>query len=137
MKDILNSSRIYAQLIRYFGVALIGLAIDFSTVIFAKEVLNLHYLVAVCCGFILGLIVIYVLSNLVVFGKPKSSARTAFLLFGLIGLVGLGILNLLMWLLTGQLGVNYIIAKVVATIFVFSWNFIARRALYDNSPQAP
>jgi putative flippase GtrA len=129
LDKILRTSK---QLIKYGFVAVVGLVVDFGAVIFAKEVLNFHYLVAVCLGFILGLILTYILSNRYVFGQPKGSHRKIFILFGIIGLGGLAILNLLVWLLTSKLGINYIISKALATIFVFMWNFFARRALYHD-----
>lgn len=131
LDDLLRSSRTHAQFIRYFLIAAIGLVFDFATVIFTKEVLHFYYLIAACSGFVLGLIITYVLSNKLVFGKPKDSTSKAFLLFGIIGLVGLGILNLLMWIFTSELGVNYIASKALATVVVFIWNFFARRTLYD------
>lgn len=131
LKALLTSSNTHAQLIRYFVVAAGGLIVDFGTVIFTKEILNFHYLLAVCCGFLLGLVVTYLLSNRFVFGTPRSSQKKAFLLFSLIGLVGLGLLNILMFLMTGLAGINYIVAKVLATGVVFAWNFIARKTLYD------
>lgn len=138
LKDLLSSNKTHAQFIRYFFVAGIGLVVDFSTVIFTKEILNFNYLVAACSGFILGLIVTYFLSNLVVFGKPKGNQAKVFILFALVGVVGLGILSLLMWLFTGKLGFNYIVSKAIATIAVFIWNFFARKSLYkDNAKDLP
>lgn len=131
MHSLLTSSKTHAQFARYFMAAGIGLVIDFAGVIIAKEVFGLHYLLAVCTGFTLGLAVTYFLSNKFVFGKPKDKTEKAFLLFGLIGIVGLGILNIIVWLLTGQFGVNYIVSKCIATIAVFLWNFFARKTLYD------
>jgi putative flippase GtrA len=46
---------------------------------------------------------------------------------------GLIILNVLVWLLTGKLGLNYILSKTIATVFVFLWNFYARNKLYQES----
>lgn len=132
INDLVRSSKTHAQFIRYFFVAGVGLVIDFSAVIFSKEVLGLYYLIATSIGFILGLIVTYTLSNKYVFGTPKDDPWKAFLLFGIIGLVGLGILSLAMWVLTGMLGLNYILSKALATIVVFVWNFFARKTLYDN-----
>lgn len=122
---------------RYAFVAGIGLIVDFSAVIFTKQVLHFHYLIAACSGFILGLIVTYFLSNLAVFGKPRGNQLQLFTLFALIGVVGLGILNLLMWLLTGGLGLNYIVSKALATIAVFMWNFFARKRLYRDAEELP
>lgn len=123
---------------RYAFVAGLGLMVDFGTVIFAKQLLGLHYLVAACAGFLLGLIVTYILSNSLVFGQPKGDKRKLFILFALIGLVGLGILNLIMWALTGGIGLNYIVSKALATVVVFMWNFFARKSLYkEDAKQLP
>lgn len=137
IRTITRGKQTHAQLIRYAFVAAFGLVIDFGTVIFTKQVLNFHYLVAACCGFILGLIVTYVLSNKIVFGAPKGNTRRLFLLFALIGIVGLGLLNLLMWIMTGGLGINYIVSKALATIVVFAWNFFARKSLYTDAEELP
>lgn len=121
------------QISKYFGVALVGLLFDFSTLIFLREVLNIHYLLAAMGGFITGLVVVYFLSNKLVFTNPKiKSSSIQFLLFAIIGLIGLGILTLLMWLFTDIFGINYIVSKVFSTVFVYCWNFFARRALYHN-----
>ncbi len=121
------------QFMRYFGAALIGFGVDFSTLIALKELLGLHYLIAATGGFLAGLIVVFILSNRYVFGESKIKSKSfAFGLFTLIGLVGLLVLNVLMWFLTDMIHFNYIVSKVVATIFVYAWNFFARRTLYHN-----
>lgn len=133
--SLLHGSSTFAQMFRYGFVAGFGLVVDFGTVIFTGEVLGFHYLLAATSGFLLGLIVTYYLSNKLVFGQPKGDKRKVFILFAVIGLIGLIILNLLMWLLTGGLGINYIISKALATIVVFMWNFFARKALYKAEPE--
>jgi putative flippase GtrA len=134
INTLLHGTSTFAQMFRYGFVAGFGLVVDFGTVIFTKQVLHFHYLIAACCGFLLGLVVTYTLSNVLVFGKPKGDQRKLFILFGVIGLVGLGILNLLMWIMTGWFGVNYILSKALATIVVFMWNFFARKTLYKDEP---
>lgn len=126
--------KISVQFIRYFGVALIGYLFDFGTMIFMHEILHLNYLLAAASGFTIGLVVLYFLSNRYVFGKSKIKSKyTEFGIFTLIGIVGLGVLTLLMWILTDKMKVNYIISKVIATIFVYAWNFFARRTMYHES----
>lgn len=137
IRKLLRSGSTHAQMFRYAFVASFGLIVDFGTIIFTKQVLGLHYLLAACAGFVLGLIVTYALSNLVVFGKPKGDKRKLFIIFALIGVVGLGILNLLMWAMTGLLGINYIVSKALATIVVFMWNFFARKSLYRDAEELP
>ena len=121
------------QFVKYFGVALIGYVADFGSLILLTELFNVHYLVAASVGFIMGLIVIYILSNRFVFGKSKIEKKyVEFIIFAGIGLVGLGLLNILMWVFTEGLGVYYIMSKIIATVFVYMWNFFARRAIYHD-----
>lgn len=135
---LLHSPSTHAQFIRYAFVAGIGLVADFGTVIFTKQVLGFHYLIAAVCGFTVGLVITYILSNKAVFGAPKGDRRKLFILFALVGIVGLGILSVLMWILTGGLGINYIFSKALATIAVFLWNFFARKSLYkDQAKELP
>lgn len=129
----MRSKNFIYQITKYFGAALIGYAVDFGTLIVLTEVFRVYYLISATAGFILGLIVVYVISNKYVFGESKIKSKTnEFLLFGLIGLIGLAILNLLMWSLTSGLHVNYIVSKLLATVIVYAWNFFARRSLYHS-----
>lgn len=123
----------FFQFFRYFGAALVGYIFDFGGLIFLKEILGLHYLVAATLSFILGLVIVYILSNRYVFGESKIKSRsTEFGLFALIGVIGLLILNSLMWVFTDILAFSYVLSKIVATIFVYVWNFLARRTLYNG-----
>lgn len=125
--------RLMIQTLQYFWVALVGLVVDFGTLVLLTELFHVNYLVSAICGFIGGLVVNFFLSERYVFRDPKlRSGWTRFGLFGVIGLLGLGLLTLLMWLQVDVLGWNYIVAKVAATVFVYAWNFIARRAMYRS-----
>ncbi len=126
---------ITTQFVRYLWVAFVGLGFDFATLVFLREIVGTHYLVAAAGGFVVGLAVNYLLSIRYVFKNPKIKSHAMnFGIFGLIGLIGLGILTLLMWAFTDGLTFNYIVSKVVATFFVYIWNFFARRSLYHNEP---
>lgn len=130
----ITKSRLTKEFARYFGAALIGYGVDFGTLILLHELLGMHYLIAATLGFASGLFVLYVISNKYVFGGSKIKSKSAeFSLFALIGLIGLAILNVLMWLLTDKLAINYIVSKLVATVVVYVWNFFARRSLYHDS----
>lgn len=110
-----------------------GYSIDFGTLVFLKEIIGFHYLIAATLGFIFGLAAVYVLSTRYVFGESKIKSRSAeFGLFALIGVVGLLLLNALMWIFTDLFLFNYLLSKIIATIFVYVWNFFARRSLYHD-----
>jgi len=126
-------AKLIRQFVRYFGVALVGLAVDFGTLVLLHEVAGVYYLYAAIAGFVAGLIVNYTLSSRYVFKDSKLSSRwMEFVSFGMIGLVGLGLLSASMWLLTDVMHVHYILSKVLATVVVFIWNFVGRKALYHN-----
>lgn len=121
------------QFIKYFGVALVGLVVDFGMLIVLHDVFHVHYLLAAAGGFVAGLAVNYALSSKYVFKNSKLKSRTLeFALFGVVGLIGLGLLSLSMWLLVSVLGIQYLIAKCLATIVVYIWNFVGRKALYND-----
>lgn len=121
------------QFVKYFGVALVGLVVDFGTLVFLHDVAHVHYLVAAAGGFIAGLAVNYALSSKYVFKNSKLKSRTLeFVMFGVVGLIGLGVLSLSMWLLVSVLSVQYLLAKCLATVVVYIWNFVGRKALYND-----
>lgn len=121
------------QFAYYLFAAGFGYIVDFGTLYVLHDFFGIHYLVAAASGFILGLIVVYILSNLFVFGDSKIKSKSLEIgLFAFVGIVGLGILSLLMYLLTDIAGINYLIAKILATVVVYMWNFFARRSLYHN-----
>lgn len=128
-----KSRKLFAQFTKYFGVALVGYFFDLGLLILLHELFSVYYLIAASISFVVGLIVVYVLSNRYVFGESKISSKTGeFGLFALIGIMGLIILNVLMWFFSDILAINYIISKLIATVFVYAWNFFARRSLYHN-----
>ena len=53
--------------------------------------------------------------------------KREFLLFAGIGVLGLGLNELGLWILSGGMGLDYRIAKLLTTGVVFAWNFIARK----------
>lgn len=121
------------QSAKYIAVAAIGYVFDVGILIFLYEFAHVHYALAITGGFIVGLITQYVLSDKFVFGKSKIDSKpTEITTFAAIGVVGLGILNLFVWIFISLFGMNYIIAKVVSTMFVYIWNFLARRSMYRN-----
>lgn len=124
------SHKLRVQLVRSLVVSVIALVTDFSTLVALKEVVGLHYLAAATLSFILGVVVNYYLSIKWVFAKRKlDSRRREFIIFVIICAMGLVlnlaiIANLVQWL-----KFDYRIAKLVSTIVVFFWNFIARKKL--------
>ena len=116
------------QLLRYGIVSVIALGADFGTLIALIEMAGWHYLYAAAAGFIIGLVLNYVLSVRCVFAKRTlTNPWTEFAIFVAIGVVGLGFNEVVMWLLTAGLGLHYVGSKSASAIVVFLWNFGARK----------
>lgn len=125
----------YLQFFRYGFVSLAALAVDFGGLILLKEVFGLHYLTAATISFSAGLVTNYLLSLLWVFGRSKYSRLTEFSIFAGIGVVGLVLNDLILWILTGNLGLYYVLSKIVATGVTFIWNFSARKYILFRQSQ--
>ena len=94
---------------------------------------NYTLYVAVVIGFMLGLIVNFVLSLLFVFKNAKEKTENkkvkTFIIFAIIGIVGLGLTELGMHVGVIVLGFYYLIVKVLVAGVVMMWNYIARKII--------
>jgi len=116
------------EFIRYTVASAIALSADFAALAMLTNVFDVSYLFSGAIAFILGLCIIYLLSVRWVFAhRHLRNATLEFAIFAGIGLIGLGLNELILWLLTGFFGVYVLISKITSVIFVFSWNFAARK----------
>lgn len=123
----------YVQFFRYGFVAAASLVVDFGGMVFLKEVVGMHYIVAATFSFVAGLLTNYYLSRLWVFHSSKlEDKRKEFMIFSAIGIIGLLLTDGLLWLFTDVFGVYYMLSKAIATILVYFWNFGARKKILFN-----
>lgn len=125
-----KSDQTLIQLLRYGFVGACAYTVDFGSLIIFTEFLNIHYLISAALAFILGLITNYLLSIFWVFSKRSmEDKRKEFVVFTIIGMVGLGFNELFIWIFTEMAQFHYLISKLISTVFVFFWNFAARKKL--------
>ena len=128
-----TTNNTFLQFIRYGFVALISLVVDFGSLVFIKEILHIHYILAAILAFIGGLIVNYTLSRMWVFHSSKlDNRKKEFFIFSVIGIIGLLLTTLILWILTDIFGIYYIISKIIATILIYFWNFGIRKKVLFN-----
>ena len=109
-------------------VGAIAFAFDFTSLFALTQFGGVHYLVAAGIAFLIGLSINYALSIKWVFNRRSiQDKRMEFLLFALIGLAGLGLNELLIWLFTEIARFHYLASKIISTMFVYLWNFFARK----------
>lgn len=124
------SNRVEVQFLRSLAVSVVALIVDFGVLIFAKEVLGVHYLLAAGLGFTLGVVINYILSVIWVFATRKiTSRRHEFAIFIIVCLVGLGLNTVIIAGFVEALMVDYRVAKAISTVVVFFWNFMMRKKL--------
>jgi len=125
-----KSDKTSSQLIKYVFVGGCAYIVDFGTLFILTEYVKIHYLVSAAAAFALGLITNYTLSIIWVFSKRSlKNKKTEFIIFAVIGIFGLGFNELFIWFFTEITGFHYLISKVISTVFVFFWNFFARKKL--------
>ena len=135
------------QFFRSLFVGGIATLADMGVMIVFKELVHVPVSVATVLGYVVGVVVNYVISSLWVFAKAKVKNRTVdFIAFTVIGLIGLGLTQLIVApfdtkgifgegiLVTykvfgGLIPIDkyYIIGKVISVVLVYMWNFFARK----------
>ncbi len=117
------------QLSRYAVVSALALGVDFvSYIIFVDAALKPS--LAGMLGYILGMVVHYVLSSRFVFdtrGSAKTESRR-FVEFAFSGLVGITLTALVIAIATDALALSPFVAKLIAASLSFAAVFAIRRA---------
>ncbi len=116
------------EFIRYFLASGIALAVDVSLLFLLTNILGIGYLYSGALAFAAGLITIYLLSITWVFeSRTLKNWKFELVLFAAIGVVGLLLNELFLWFFTEEVGLFYLVSKILSIGVVFSWNFIARK----------
>ena len=134
-------AKLIFEFLRYCIVGGIAFLADFGTLVLVQECFLKHLAcgvyIATVFGFIVGLVVNYLLSLWFVFTQKKDRGKGrsvgAFLVFGIIGLLGLVWTELGMWVGIELLNWHYMIVKVLVTGAVLIWNYLGRKLLIFNS----
>lgn len=132
------SNNLFIQMFRYLFVGGGAFIVDAGS-LYVLYLLGMDKFIATACGFILGLIVNFALSKLLVFKKEdaKVGSVVEFIAYGAIGLIGLGLTELLIYFFTDILPLHILLAKIFAAAIVLIWNFAARKiTLYKKPSEA-
>lgn len=124
------SNNTFVQLFRYTLVGGGAFAVDFFLLWYLTEVGGFNYLLSATCSFMAGLAINYLITTRWVFKKDTAVLRNKwaeFMIFLLIGVIGLGLNDLILWVVTQQLRLHYLLSKIVAATLVYLWNFFARK----------
>jgi len=125
-----RTNNTFIQLFRYTFVGGVAFIVDFSLLFFLTEFFGVYYLISAAIAFLLGLAINYILSIVWVFSERTFRNKWFELgIFALIGIVGLGFNELFIWFFTEHIHFHYLLSKIVSTVFVYLWNFFARKSI--------
>lgn len=130
--------KLLTQFVSYVAVGGVAFVVDLGTLYLLTEFFGIYYIASATAGFLLGLIVNYLLCVIWIFDfRAIEKAAHEFGLFAAIGIVGLLLNNLLIYLLTEFVGIHYVISKMIAAALVLVFNFALRRQLlFSNNRYA-
>lgn len=127
---------ILKEFLRYVLVGGIAFLADAGTLYLSKEFVfnggsDFDLFFSTASGFVVGLIVNYLLSVIFVFrhkdNKSDGKSVSSFIIFTVIGLIGLGLTELGMYTFVYVLGVYYIVSKIFVAGVVLVWNYVGRK----------
>lgn len=127
-----KSEKLLLQIFKFIMVGGLAFVIDYLTLIICKEVFNLNVLVSAAIAFTISVVFNYILSVKWVFDVDKSkSEKKNFIIFIVFSIIGLLLTELIMWIGTGVLKVNYLLVKIIATAIVMVFNFVTRKLFLE------
>lgn len=126
-----KTNNVLIQFFRYIWVGGIAAIVNIGMLYVFTDIIHLYYLFSNVLSFTLGLLVNYILSKKFVFQEKVTMNRMKeFIIYAIIGIIGLGIDTGLIWVFTSGLSIYYLISKIISTMIVFIWNFVARKIFY-------
>lgn len=138
--------KLLEQIVKFGIVGVLCFGIDFAVFSFLNYVVNVHYAVAAFWGFVISVIINYILSMKFVFERKEQMDRKAeFVIFVILSVIGLGLNELIIWgcvdgiyahwkWLNGLISTDLaeIGGKIVATGIVMVYNFITRKIFLEK-----
>ena len=120
------------QFLKFGVVGVSATVIDFAVLIALTEFVGMDPVLSAAISFCVSVIYNYVGSMHFVFTRRDDLRRVTELgIFVVLSLVGLILNEALMWLGATALSMNYLLAKIVATLVVTLWNFFSRYRWLD------
>ena len=128
MKQLLN--KYMAGLFGYLIVGGLATIVEWAGFWLFSEKLSIEYLLATALAFAISTFANWLFGRLLVFrGKQQQSLLREILSVYLASIVGLLLNLLIMFLLVQLLGVEKMIAKMAATVLVFTYNYLVRKLI--------
>ncbi|MEG0805483.1 MAG: GtrA family protein [Lachnospiraceae bacterium] len=121
------------QIARHAMIGGAAFLIDYGLMILLTEVVGFHYLVSASISFIVAVIFNHRYSMRFVFQRREDiSVTKEFTIFLILSVIGLMLNTLLLWVIVSKIGIHYMIAKILSTALVTTYNFFSRKIFLEK-----
>lgn len=117
-------SVLVGKFLKFCVVGFSGMVVDFGTTWLCKEKFGWNKYLSNSIGFVIAATNNYIWNRLWTFHSTSSQIHIEYGKFLLIAVIGLAINNLVIYLLHGQLKLNFYLSKLIAVGVVTIWNFV-------------
>lgn len=116
------------KIVKYFFVGAAAAAIDLALFIVFAKLLGYDYLVVSIFGFVIATLVNYLLGIKFIFRRGvRFSTRHELILLYLVSATALALNTGLLYLFVEHLNLDSLVAKLLATLCTFLWNYNLRQ----------
>ena len=127
-----QTEKLLIQIFKFGIVGGIAFLIDYIVLFCCKEFIGLSVLLSAAIAFTVSVIYNYIASVKWVFDVNKEkSAKKNFVIFIILSIIGLIITEIIMWIGSDIMKINYLIVKIIATAIVMVFNFITRKMFLE------
>lgn len=141
--------KLIEQILKFAVVGGISFVVDFLVYAISVNVLSIHYIIAGVLGFVISVIVNYVLSMKFVFvSKDDMSKQSEFVIFVILSLIGMVLNSVILYVcidliymhwmwLQGLISIKImnLAAKIIATGIVMVYNFVTRKIFLEKKEE--
>ena len=127
-----KTENLLIQIFKFGIVGGIAILIDYIVLFCCKEFIGLSVLLSAAIAFTVSVVYNYIASVKWVFDVNKEkSAKKNFVIFIILSIIGLIITEIIMWIGSDIMKINYLIVKIIATAIVMVFNFITRKMFLE------
>ncbi|HET6363978.1 MAG TPA: glycosyltransferase [Nitrospirota bacterium] len=117
----------FTVFIKYAMVGVTGTALDVGSLYVFVDLLHIPVLVAAALSFILAVVNNFILNKIWTFRNSSRNFRKQFIKFFIVSVVGLVLTEICMAVFVYLLGIWYIASKLITSVIVLTWNFLANK----------